>query len=73
MPFGPRLVALIQANIYYHENTYALNTPCVVALPFIYGVEPIVISNQKMGKYDVPSGQKSGMDRETDAHTHSVI
>ncbi len=26
-----------------------MKTPCVVALPFIYGVEYIIISNQKKG------------------------
>ena len=32
------------------KNTYALKTPSVVALPFIYGVEYIIISNQKKRK-----------------------
>ena len=31
------------------KNTYALKTPHVVALPFIYGVKYIVISNQMNG------------------------
>ena len=30
----------------YQKNAYALKTPRVVALPFIYGVECIIISNQ---------------------------
>ena len=33
------------------KNTYALKTPHTVALPFIYGVEYIIISNQKRENY----------------------
>ncbi len=29
------------------KNAYALKTPCVVALPFIYGVKCIIIPNKK--------------------------
>ncbi len=44
----------LNVNAEYDSNkkktTYALKTPSVVALPFIYGVECIIISNQKRGK-----------------------
>ncbi len=44
----------------YKKNAYALKTPRVVALPFIYGVECIIISI-KIAKTDA----------HTDTHTHT--
>ncbi len=49
----PRDAAVNQPNlwsVWNKKTTYALKTPRVVALPFIYGVEYIIIPNQKRGK-----------------------
>ncbi len=35
----------LSLNLNTKKTTYALKTPSVVALPFIYGVEYIIISN----------------------------
>ena len=43
---NPRLFSLGSANHNKKKPTYALKTPRVVALPFIYGVKYIIISNQ---------------------------
>ncbi len=41
---------MFQNKLKLKKTTYALKTPRVVALPFIYGVEYIIISNQKKGE-----------------------
>ena len=53
-PFGALTVHC--GTSLYKKPTYALKTPRVVALGFIYGVEYIIISDQERGKNNCPSG-----------------
>ena len=50
MTFRQHWQLMLNEHIINKKTTYALKTPSVVALPFIYGVECIIISNQKRGK-----------------------